>query len=153
LDEIGDGWSLLVLRSALMGVRTFHELEERLEIPASTLTRRLAVLCERGIHERRRYQERPPRDEYVLTQKGLELLPVVLAIAAWGNRWLVPEGVAIQPVDAKTGAKVHPEVVDRATGKPLAAGGVALAPGPAASARVRRGLTPPKVLGAERGAS
>ncbi len=147
LDQLGDAWSLLILRTAMMGVRQFNDFEQRCEIPASTLTRKLAELCERDLLRRRRYQVHPPRDEYVLTDKGRELLPVFLALAAWGNRWLTPDGVRIQAVDAASGERVEPTVVDRRTGRALEPGTVALAPGPAASARVRRGLTPPTPFG------
>lgn len=148
LDQIGDAWGLLILRTAMMGARQFGEFEQRCEIPASTLTRKLGELCERELLERRRYQAHPPRDEYVLTDKGRDLLPVFLAIAAWGNRWLAPEGVHIQAVDAKGGERVEPTVVDRRTGRALEAGTVALAAGPAASTRLRKALTPPIAFGA-----
>jgi DNA-binding HxlR family transcriptional regulator len=148
LDQIGDAWSLLILRSAFTGVRCFHDFEERLAIPPSTLTRRLALLCKHGVLVRRRYRSRPARDEYLLTQKGLELLPVVLSLAAWGNRWLSPAGIAIQTVDAVSGRPVEPALVDRVTRQPLEPGNVALAAGPHASPGLRRGLAKPLVLGA-----
>jgi hypothetical protein len=97
---------------------------------------------------RRRYRSRPVRDEYLLTQKGLDLLPVVLALAAWGNRWLSPAGIVIQTVDAVSGKPIEPALVDRVTRVPIEAGNVALAAGPSASARLRRGLAKPLVLGA-----
>ena len=148
LDQIGDAWSLLIIRNAFMGARHFHEFEQRLGIPTSTLTRRLAQLCKHGIVIRRRYRSRPVRDAYVLTQKGLDLLPVVLSIAAWGNRWLSPRGIDIMTVDAISGRRLVPTLVDRSTRRPIKPGNVALAAGPKASARLRRGLAKPQVLGA-----
>jgi DNA-binding HxlR family transcriptional regulator len=148
LDQIGDAWSLLILRTAFTGVRCFHDFEERLGIPPSTLTRRLGLLCKHRVLVRRRYRSRPVREEYLLTQKGLDLLPVVLALAAWGNRWLSPAGIVIQTVDAVSGMPVEPALVDRVTRQPIEPGNVALAAGPSASARLRRGLAKPLVLGA-----
>src|SRR5438045_578321 len=85
LDEIGEWWSLLILREAFKGVRCFADFETGLGIAPSTLTRRLKRLCKHGLLRRRRYQSHPPRDEYELTDKGWDLLPAVLALGAWGN--------------------------------------------------------------------
>lgn len=148
LDEVGDGWSLLLLRNAFLGFRFFAEFEGNLGIPASTLTRRLDALCKRGLLQRRRYETHPPRDEYVLTEKGLELLPVLLALAKWGSRWLAPpQGPALVPVDTATGEPLDPVLVDARTKKELRPGHVALSAGPGASKRTRDGLAVPRVLG------
>jgi len=149
LDQVGEAWSLLILRDALLGARRFQDFEERLAIPPNTLARRLKLLCERGLLERRRYAERPPRDEYALTEKGRDLLPVLLSLAAWGNRWLAPEGASLVPVDRETGRRVDPVVVDRKSLRLLAAGSVALKAGPAAPPALRRALTRPVVFGGE----
>lgn len=147
LDQVGEGWSLLILRDALLGARRFQDFEQRLAIPPNTLTRRLKVLCERGLLERRRYAEHPPRDEYALTDKGRDLLPVLLSLAAWGNRWLAPEGATLVPIDAETGKRVEPVVVDRTTLRVLEPGRVGLKAGPAAPAALRRALARPVVFG------
>jgi DNA-binding HxlR family transcriptional regulator len=147
LEEVGEGWSLLVLREAFKGARCFADFERRLGISPSTLVRRLTSLCDRGILARRTYQAHPPRDEYELTEKGMELLPVLLALGAWGNRWLAPKGELIVTFDAKTGASVDPVLVDRRTSKPIRAGGVGLRAGAGASKRLRAALKTPLVLG------
>jgi DNA-binding HxlR family transcriptional regulator len=147
-DVVGDAWSIVIVRNALMGARTFQDFEARLEIPSSTLARRLDALCRHGLLRRTRYQTRPRRDAYHLTDKGRDLLGVVMALAAWGNRWLMPEGVAIQTVDADSGETVEPTVVDRKSLRTLALSTVALAAGPAASRSLRRALATPCVLGA-----
>jgi len=149
LDQVGDGWSLLILRDALLGARKFQDFEERLAIPPNTLTRRLRTLCQRELLERRRYTQRPPRDEYTLTEKGRDLLPVLLVLAAWGNRWLAPDGPALVPVDVQTGRRVEPIVVDRKTLRLLGPGSVGLKAGPAASPLLRRALARPVVFGGE----
>jgi DNA-binding HxlR family transcriptional regulator len=146
-EEVGEGWSILILRNAFMGARTFQDFEERLGIATSTLTRRLGALCDQGLLARRRYQENPPRDEYVLTEKGLDFLPVLLSLAAWGNRWLAPGGAPIVPVDMQTGNPVDPIVIDRRTSRPLRPGHVGLTAGPGASKALRRDLAQPVMLG------
>jgi DNA-binding HxlR family transcriptional regulator len=141
LDEVGEGWSLLILRDALLGARRFQDFEERLAIPPNTLARRLKALCERGLLERKRYAERPPRDEYALTDKGRDLLPVILSLAAWGSRWLAPNGPPLLLVDATTGRPIEPVLIDRKSRRVLGAGRVALTAGPTAPPALRRALS------------
>jgi DNA-binding HxlR family transcriptional regulator len=88
LDIVGEKWTLLVLRDLLRkGPQKFHELETSLVgVPASTLSARLKVLESAGIVETRQYEDHPPRFEYVLTQKGRELGPVLQALRSWGTR-------------------------------------------------------------------
>ena len=90
--------------------------------------------------ERRRYSEHPPRDEYVLTERGRDFHPVLLALLAWGNRHFAPEGAAVQLVNLRTGAMVEPVVVDGATGEEIAGPDFAVVPGPGADDGVRRRL-------------
>lgn len=147
-EQIGDGWSLLLVRNALLGARTFQDFEERLGIPSSTLARRLTLLCEQGLLERRQYAAHPPRDEYVLTEKGLDLLPVLLSMAVWGNRWLAPRGEPLTVVDPATGEPVEPVLIDARTGRRLGPGDVAVVPGPGASKALKRALSAPVVFAA-----
>jgi DNA-binding HxlR family transcriptional regulator len=147
LDQMGDGWALLIVRNALLGARRFQDFEETLGIPPNTLSRRLDALIEHRILERRLYEERPPREEYVLTDKGRDLASVLLAFAAWGNRWLSPRGPVIECADPESGRKIEPVVVDRRTGRELSAGRVALRAGPGASERLRKALCRPVLFG------
>ncbi|MDX1434083.1 MAG: helix-turn-helix domain-containing protein, partial [Gammaproteobacteria bacterium] len=87
LDVIGDAWTLLVVRDLLFGVRRFDALQADLGISRKVLADRLARLREHGIVTRSRYHERPPRYEYWLTRKGLELQPVLLTLGRWSTRW------------------------------------------------------------------
>lgn len=118
LVRVGDAWSMMILRDAGYGATRFDQFRQSLGIAPNILTRRLHALTEAGLLEKRRYSERPPRDEYVLTATGRDYLPVLAAIAAWGRRHYGPEGVS-RIVDAETGAPVEPVVVDQATGRPL----------------------------------
>ena len=140
LEQVGDGWSLLILRDALLGARRFQEFQDGLGMAPNTLARRLATLTDQGLLARRRYEEHPPRESYELTLKGRELAPVLLALSTWGNRWLAPGGAPLECTDPLTGALVEPIVVDKRTLRPLVAGNVALRAGAGASAALRRSL-------------
>ncbi len=87
LEVIGERWSLLILRDAFYGVRRFDDFRRDLGIARNVLTDRLNKLVDQGVLERRQYEERPPRFEYRLTEKGRDLLPVLLAMMAWGDKW------------------------------------------------------------------
>lgn len=137
LDRVGEWWSILILRDAFLGSTRFDEFQKSLGIAPTMLTRRLNGLVESGMLERRRYSERPPRDEYLLTPVGRDFRPVLWSLLAFGNRNFAVEGEAVQIVDAKTGAKAEPVLIDRRSGRELAAPAFRAAPGPAADARIK----------------
>jgi len=138
LERVGEWWSILILRDASLGLTRFDEFQESLGIAPNILTRRLKALVETGLLERRRYNERPPRDEYVLTQAGRDFRPVLWALLAWGNKHFAPEGPSVVVVDSQTGVEADPVVVDRKTGRLLVPPAFRSAAGPAADARTRR---------------
>jgi len=138
LERVGEWWSILILRDALHGLTRFDQFQKSLGIAPNMLARRLNALVDAGLLERRRYSEHPPRDEYVLTARGRDFRPVLVALLAWGNRHFAPEGASVLLVDAKTGAAVDPILVDSATGRPIKEPDFALAAGPAATEGVRR---------------
>src|ERR1700761_3568780 len=138
LDRVGEWWSILILRDAFQGKTRFDHFQKSLGIAPNMLTRRLATLVEAGLLERRLYSEKPPRHEYVLTQKGRDFRPVLVALLAWGNKHFAPEGASVLLADKATGAIAEPIVVDRVSGRPIPGGGFALVPGPAASDRMRQ---------------
>jgi DNA-binding HxlR family transcriptional regulator len=84
LDLIGERWTLLIVRELFWENRRFSGIAERTGAPSDILSARLKRLVEEDIVERRPYSERPPRDEYYLTDKGRALLPVLMAIQEWG---------------------------------------------------------------------
>jgi DNA-binding HxlR family transcriptional regulator len=97
LDVLGDTWSLLVLRDLLLGAHRFDQIQQHLGIARNVLTARLKRLVDHGVLERRQYQEHPPRFEYHLTARGLDLQPVVVGLMQWGDRYVAdPEGGPIQ---------------------------------------------------------
>lgn len=138
LERVGEWWSILILRDAFHGLTRFDQFQKSLGIAPNMLTRRLSGLVESGLLERRRYSERPPRDEYVLTPCGRDFQPVLWALLAWGNKHFAPEGPSVVLVDAATGAPVDPVLVDRASGRELASPAFHSAAGPAADERTRR---------------
>lgn len=92
LDLVGEWWTFLILRNVVLGgPARFDGLLRSLGISPDVLSSRLSRLVEEGVLARRRYSERPPRDEYLATDKGRELLPVLVALAAWGRRWVEGE--------------------------------------------------------------
>jgi DNA-binding HxlR family transcriptional regulator len=138
LGRVGEWWSILILRDALHGFTRFDQFQKSLGIAPNMLTRRLNGLVVSGLLERRRYSERPPRDEYLLTTRGRDFRPVVLALLAWGNRHFASEGASVMLVNRKTGAAVDPILADPATGRPIDGPDYALVPGPAATKRTRQ---------------
>jgi DNA-binding HxlR family transcriptional regulator len=138
LEHVGEWWSMLILRDAALGMTRFDAFQKSLGIAPNMLTRRLNGLVEAGLLERRRYSERPPRDEYLLTPRGQDFRPVLWAILAFGNRHFAPEGESVILVDAQTGRRAEPVLVDRISGKAMTPDSFRPAPGPAAPASTRR---------------
>jgi len=136
LDRVGEWWSILILRDAFYGITRFDEFQQSLDIAPNMLTRRLRMLVDAGLLERRRYNERPPRYEYVLTERGRDFRPVLVALMAWGNRHFADEGIAMYLEDTRSGAPVDPVLVDRVSGEPIGPHHVMQA-GPAANERIR----------------
>jgi DNA-binding HxlR family transcriptional regulator len=112
---VGDAWSLLILRDANLGLTRFDEFRKSLKIAPTILTRRLATLTEEGLLEKRRYSERPPREEYLLTAAGRDFLPVLFMIGDWGRKHR-GGGKLTRFVDAETGIDIQPIAEDAATG-------------------------------------
>jgi len=88
LELVGERWTLLIVRDALLGLRRFDEFQRSLGVARNILSSRLNRLVSDGVLERIRYQERPERFEYQLTAKGRELAIPVLALMQWGDRHL-----------------------------------------------------------------
>jgi DNA-binding HxlR family transcriptional regulator len=140
LERVGEWWSILVLRDAFAGMTRFDEFRKNLNIAPNILTRRLTALVDAGLLERRLYCERPPRHEYVLTERGRDFRPVLISLQTWGNRHFAPEGLSVMLVDARTGTPAQPILVDRVTGQPITDATHKNAAGPAAGARVKKRL-------------
>ena len=92
LEVIGEWWTLLILRDCFLGVSRFEDFVERLGIARNVLTDRLDTLVDAGVLRRRPYDEARGRHDYLLTEKGLALWPVMTALRQWGDEWILGEG-------------------------------------------------------------
>lgn len=119
LERVGEWWSILILRDAFKGMSRFDQFQKSLGIAPNMLTRRLNTLVDSGLLERRLYSEKPPRHEYVLTDRGRDFRPVLWTLMAWGNKYFPPEGQTLAIVDAETGEEAEPVLVDGRSGRLL----------------------------------
>jgi DNA-binding HxlR family transcriptional regulator len=102
---VGEWWTLLIVRDALLGARRFDDFKAT-GIADNILSARLKKLVEDGIFDRRPYQQRPPRYEYVLTEKGRALKLVVAALRSWGLRWTEGSDTSLRPAHTACGSEV-----------------------------------------------
>lgn len=139
LSVVGDRWTLLILRDAFLRTRRFEDFQERLGMTRHRLADRLAKLIEHGVFERVRYQERPERYEYRLTEKGRDLYPVIVALVGWGDRWMAgTAGPPIELVHRSCGHVMTPTMTCPHCGDALTARDVTAQPGPALRVPTRR---------------
>jgi DNA-binding HxlR family transcriptional regulator len=139
MAAIGDRWGLLILRDLVFGISRYDDFRQSSGITNATLSDRLKHLEANGLIERRRYQTNPERFEYLLTQKGRQIAPVMPVLAQIGDSWGV-SGASAPPlkfVNRNTAADVGWSFVDRKTGEPLSALDVAIKEGPGADDLVR----------------
>jgi len=133
LEVVGERWSLLIVRNVMLGLRRFDEIQENLDIARNVLQTRLTRLLDQGVLEKRLYQERPPRYEYRLTEKGLDLWPTIVALMQWGDRYAVPEaGPAVLLEHRGCGGAVDAHRVCEACGARLSVRDAQAVPGPGA---------------------
>jgi DNA-binding HxlR family transcriptional regulator len=92
LEVIGEWWTLLIIRDAFFGVTRFDEFQENLGIARNILASRLDTLVAAGVMERQCYDEARERYDYVLTEKGRALWPVIVTLRQWGDEWMLGEG-------------------------------------------------------------
>lgn len=131
VDLLGEGWTLLVLRQAFYGVRRFEDFQRDLGISRNILTLRLAALVEAGLLKQVEYQQRPTRSEYQLTEKGRDAFPIIAALAAYGERWLVgAEGTPLILRHTNCDHDMHAIVTCSACAEPLVWPHVSARPGP-----------------------
>lgn len=134
LDEIGDWWTLLIVREAFYGTSTFSEFQERLGIARNILTDRLSALVESGVLRRLPTKPDVERYAYVLTKKGSDLLPVLVALMQWGDRWVFGEGnEPLKLLDAQTRAAISQIAVTAKDGRPLTIADLRFRAGPGAN--------------------
>ena len=118
LGQVGDRWALLAVREVMFGNHRFSEIARNTAAPRDRLAARLKALVNAGILERRQYQASPPRHDYHLTAAGRELVPVMHALRAWGDKWAVGE----PPLRAEHhGHPIHPYMACATCGEPVRA--------------------------------
>ena len=115
LALVGDVWSMLILRDAHFGLTRFDQFRKSLGIAPTILTRRLTTLTNEGFLEKQRYSEHPPREEYILTAAGHDVLPVLFMFSAWGRKYR-GDGKLLRVVDAETGIEIKPVAIDEVSG-------------------------------------
>lgn len=132
-NVLGDHWNLLLIREACLGTRRFDDFQANLGIGRSILTSRLNGLVDEGILDRVGYQQRPARHEYRLTDKGRDAYGVLVAMAAWAERWMAgPEGTPVLQRHTTCGHDMHAVVVCSRCAEPIDVREVKVRPGPGA---------------------
>src|SRR5262249_60981239 len=130
---IGDRWTLLILRECFLRTRRFEAFQAALGITRHLLAGRLKKLVRHGVLRRVPYQDAPKRHEYILTQKGLDLYPIMMAIVHWGDTHMVDErGRPMLHEHQKCGKPFNPVMVCSECREPLMAKEVVTQPGPGA---------------------
>lgn len=133
MSVVGDRWTMLVLRDLFLGVRRFEDFERRLGIARPVLSQRLKKLVEEDVLNKVRYEERPARYEYRLTQKGKDLYPVVMALRAWGDEHMpTGDGPPVVTRHRACGHVVTPKLCCPECGEPVQAKDMEALPGPGA---------------------
>lgn len=131
LEVVGERWSILIVRDALFaGSTRYGDFQKSLGIATNVLRDRLDGFLEAGIMRRHRYSERPELFEYLLTDKGRDLAPALIALTAWGDRWAAPDGPPVRYAHQDCGGSVTQEVVCERCGPLDGDAAVAARPGP-----------------------
>jgi DNA-binding HxlR family transcriptional regulator len=133
LEIMGERWTLLILRDALLGLTRFEEFQDSLGIASNTLTNRLKLLCREEVLERVSDPERPGRPKYVLTDKGRELGPALIVLMKWGDRhYPTPNGPPRLILHTGCGGTIGPDLHCDRCGNAVEAGDIDFQPGPGA---------------------
>ena len=133
VDVVGQRWTPLILRDQFAGMARFEDIRRDLGIASNVLAVRLDDLEQHGVVERRQYQSAPARHEYVLTEKGRDLYPVIATLVAWGDKWLAePAGPPALTVHAECGHVTTAKAVCAECGGELNAANAIAAAGPGA---------------------
>lgn len=133
LELVGEWWTLLIVRDVFLGTRRFDDFVERLGISRNVLTDRLDKLVAAEILERHPYDEARGRHDYVLTERGRALWPVLTALRQWGDQWLLGDGN--EPIVLRhtgCGQVIHVEAACSECGERLDSRSVRAEPGPGA---------------------
>jgi DNA-binding HxlR family transcriptional regulator len=134
LEVVGERWTLLILRDAVLGLERFEDFQESLGIASNVLTNRLKLLCGEGVLKRVPDPQRPGRPKYMLTNKGRELAPALIVLMKWGDRhYPTPDGPPRLTLHAGCGGNIGPDLHCDRCGKRAGPDEIELTPGPGAS--------------------
>ncbi len=133
LEIVGEWWTLLIIRDALLGVTRFDEFSSRLGIARNVLTQRLDMLVAHGVLTKEPYQDKPVRYDYRLTEKGRDLWTVITALRQWGDKWTAENGAPVITVHRSCGNEMTAELVCSECHEPLTPGSMRVRPGPGAN--------------------
>ncbi len=138
LEVIGERWTLLIVRDALLGAERFEEFQESLGIASNVLTSRLKLICEEGLLERLPDEQRPGRPKYVLTEKGRELGPALIVLMKWGDRhYPAPGGPPRLTLHAGCGGEIGADLCCKRCERRVGPGEIELPLGPGSTATRR----------------
>lgn len=129
LDIVGDAWTPLILRDVYLGVDTFNDIARDLGVSRALLTARLDLLVREEVVEQIPYREHPPRVRYALTERGRELVPILVALTQWGDRW-TGDGAPPLLFTHDCGAPLNTAVTCAACAKAVEAEAIEAYPGP-----------------------
>jgi DNA-binding HxlR family transcriptional regulator len=131
LEVLGERWTLLIVRDAMLGLTRFDDFQQSLGVARNVLTERLRRLVEAGVLERVEYQQRPPRSEYRLTATGRDLAVPIVALMHWGDQHLAdPAGPPRLTLHRRCGSPLHARLVCETCGTTAAVGDLQVLPGP-----------------------
>ena len=119
LEIVGDWWTLLIIRNISFGQRRFEAIQADLGIARNILSDRLSMLVEHEVLEKTKYQDSPERFEYRATAKGKDLIGVLFALMAWGDKWAAPDGKPMVVTHVDCGHETEPHVVCSECGEEL----------------------------------
>ena len=133
LDIVGEWWTPLVIARIAVGLRRFDDIQRDLGVSRKVLAERLDTLVEHGVLERRPYQRHPVRHNYVLTEKGADLVPALMILLAWGDRWTADDdGPPAHLYHPSCGHDIEPRVCCSECGEPIGYQDVIMRAGPGA---------------------
>jgi DNA-binding HxlR family transcriptional regulator len=136
LSVVGDRWTMLIIRDVFLGTRRFEGIQQDLRLTPHRLSDRLRKLVRNGILRRVAYEKRPPRFEYRLTEKGIDLYPLIIVMMQWGDRWMAGRaGVPVELIHRPCGHSIKPELTCPACKSKLEPRELSARPGPALKGR------------------
>ncbi|MFT4634395.1 MAG: DNA-binding HxlR family transcriptional regulator [Arenicella sp.] len=140
---IGDRWTLLIIRQVFLRIRRFSEIQTTLGISKHRLSDRLNRLVDSEIIYREVYDQARNRSEYKLTDSGLELYPVIVALASWGDKWLDDgDGAPVEYVHNSCGCIANPKLCCSNCSEEVTALDTIVTPGPGITKKIDRGDLP-----------